>query len=48
MTEQRYRSLGAIIGLATGVGLMIALGYGGVIPGSNLWCRWLRRRRNCG
>lgn len=34
MTEERYRSLGAIVGLASGVGLMVALGYGGVMPGA--------------
>jgi hypothetical protein len=34
MTEDRYRSLGAILGLAIGVGLMVGLGYGGVVPGA--------------
>jgi hypothetical protein len=34
MSEDRYRSIGAMIGLAIGIGLMMALGYGGVIPGA--------------
>jgi len=34
MTKDRYRSIGAIIGLCLGVGLMIGLGYSGMIPGA--------------
>jgi hypothetical protein len=34
MTEDRYRSIGSVIGLALGIGLMVALGFGGIIPGA--------------
>ena len=34
MNQERYRSLGSIIGLALGVGLMLALGFSGIIPGA--------------
>ena len=32
MTEERYRSIGALVGLGLGIGLMIALGFGGIVP----------------
>lgn len=32
MTEQSFRTIGALAGLAAGVGLMIAFGYRGVMP----------------
>jgi hypothetical protein len=34
MSEQSYRSIGSIIGLALGIGLMLALGFSGIIPGA--------------
>lgn len=34
MTEQSYRSIFAILGLAIGLGLMVLLGFGGMIPGA--------------
>lgn len=34
MSEQIYRSIGSIIGLAAGVGLMTSLGYSGVTAGA--------------
>ena len=33
MTVDAYRSIGAITGLVMGLGLMFALGFGGMIPG---------------
>ena len=33
MTQDRYRSIGAIAGLAIGLGIMIAIGRGGMIAG---------------
>lgn len=33
MTQEAYRSIGAIAGLIIGIALMLALGYGGMIPG---------------
>lgn len=33
MTQDAYRSIGAIAGLAIGLGLMFAFGFGGMIPG---------------
>ena len=32
MSEERFRSIGAIMGLALGIGLMIALGLSGIFP----------------
>lgn len=34
MSEQGYRSICAICGLALGIGLMRLLDYGGMIPGA--------------
>lgn len=34
MTEQGYRSIFAILGLVLGLGLMVLLGLGGMIPGA--------------
>lgn len=34
MSEQAYRSIFAILGLAVGLGLMMLLGLGGMIPGA--------------
>ncbi len=34
MNEDTYRTIGAIIGLAAGIGLMISLGLGGMITGA--------------
>ena len=34
MSEDNYRSIGSIIGLATGIGLMMALGYSGMVAGA--------------
>lgn len=34
MTRENYRSIGAIIGLATGLLLMVGIGLGGMIPGA--------------
>lgn len=34
MTEQAYRSLFAILGLFVGLGSMVGLGFGGIIPGA--------------
>lgn len=31
MTEQNYRSIGAIVGLSAGIGLMVLLGYSGIV-----------------
>lgn len=34
MSTDNYRSIGAISGLAIGLGLMFAMGLGGMIPGA--------------
>ena len=34
MSEEIYRSVFALIGLALGLGLMFALGFGGMVPGA--------------
>jgi outer membrane lipoprotein SlyB len=34
MTEESSRSVGAILGLVIGLGLMFLLGFGGMIPGA--------------
>ena len=34
MTEDSSRSVGAIIGLVLGLGLMFLIGFGGMIPGA--------------
>jgi len=34
MTENGYRSAGSIIGLTMGIVVMVAFGFGGVIPGA--------------
>lgn len=34
MSEDNYRSIGSIMGLAAGVGLMMALGYTGIVAGA--------------
>ncbi len=34
MSKDTYRSIGAILGLCLGLGLMIAIGWGGMIPGA--------------
>ena len=33
MTQERYRSIGAIAGLVIGLGVMFAIGRGGMISG---------------
>jgi hypothetical protein len=32
MTEQTFRTIGALTGLAIGIGLMVALGFRGILP----------------
>ena len=34
MSEQHYRSVGSIIGLVAGLGLMVLFGYAGMVPGA--------------
>ena len=34
MSEDHYRSIGSIIGLSAGIGLMVLLGYTGMIAGA--------------
>ncbi len=34
MSEDNYRSIGSIMGLAAGVGLMMALGFSGIVAGA--------------
>lgn len=34
MTESAYRSIGSILGLTTGIVLMVAFGFSGIIPGA--------------
>ena len=34
MSKDNYRSIGAILGLAIGLGLMFVMGLGGMIPGA--------------
>ena len=34
MNEDTYRTIGAIIGLAAGIGMMITLGMSGMVPGA--------------
>jgi len=36
MTQDRYRSIGSLIGLALGIVLMLALGWSGVVPSAVL------------
>ena len=32
MNKDRYRTIGALLGLTTGLGLMMGLGFSGVLP----------------
>ena len=34
MSEDNYRSIGSIVGLAAGIGLMISLGFAGMVAGA--------------
>ncbi len=34
MTEDTFRTIGAIIGLSAGIGLMLAMGFSGIVFGA--------------
>ncbi|MGI9472317.1 MAG: hypothetical protein ACR2NZ_12320 [Rubripirellula sp.] len=34
MSEQNYRTIGALCGLTVGIGVMLGLGFSGVLPGA--------------
>lgn len=34
MSEENYRTIGALIGLSSGIGLMMLLGYSGMVAGA--------------
>ncbi len=36
MNEDRYRTIGALLGLAAGWGLMVGLGFSGMVPAAVL------------
>ncbi len=37
MNKDRYRTIGALLGLAAGVGLMRVIGIAGIIPAAVFW-----------